>query len=451
VLRGVTAVASAVGVLIASGATATTSPLDRTFGHDGVAVVQGDPGCAAGHCAGLSGSWADAVALQASGDVVIGGPAFNAAKPDETDGGAIARLTVAGRIDRSFGDSGSGIMPIPFRASAIYASAGDALLVVGTQTRTINESLGAGLPPIKGLQTRTAVAELSASGVPNASFGPQGVRWLTEPSLPEAEAVDSAGRIVAAGNTSPGGVAVVRYRPDGTLDGTFGSGGFVRLRVGPGPQVDGMALERDGSVLVSGGVGLHLRGDNVVSTASFLVRLGSRGVPDPLFGRGGAASVPAAASFPSVAVAPGGAVVVIATDRSSGHALVVARYTPAGRLDPDFARGGVAITALPSAARVPWQVSPAATAFDGKDDLVVVGQIVEPTVPLPAGAGFAVRYTARGSDCSTGTRGVVIARDVEGLNAAVADPAGRIVAVGETGKAMAATRYAFHPPVACGR
>ena len=43
--------------------------------------------------------------------------------------------------------------------------------------------------------------------------------------------VQPDGKLVAAGYASTSGLALVRYNADGTLDGTFGTGGTVTTRI----------------------------------------------------------------------------------------------------------------------------------------------------------------------------------------------------------------------------
>jgi uncharacterized delta-60 repeat protein len=69
-------------------------------------------------------------------------------------------------------------------------------------------------------------------------------------------AVQKDGRVVAAGDTQgPGGpdVGLVRYRPDGRLDRSFGVDGVVITPVPPSTdEVGGLALGPGGRVLVAG-------------------------------------------------------------------------------------------------------------------------------------------------------------------------------------------------------
>src|SRR5262249_43412721 len=73
-------------------------------------------------------------------------------------------------------------------------------------------------------------------------------------------ALQPDGKIVAVGGVNPAGrfppvynCALARYNPDGSLDSSFGGGGFVTTEMGGNDQAEGVALTPDGRIVVVGG------------------------------------------------------------------------------------------------------------------------------------------------------------------------------------------------------
>jgi uncharacterized delta-60 repeat protein len=91
------------------------------------------------------------------------------------------------------------------------------------------------------------------------------------------------GKLVVAGVTDSV-FAVARYNADGTLDTTFGTGGKVRTDFGSLPAAaSGVAVQRDGTIIVVGTAGRQFPVDLQVVVA----RYRTDGSLDPTFGSGG--------------------------------------------------------------------------------------------------------------------------------------------------------------------
>lgn len=113
-------------------------------------------------------------------------------------------------------------------------------------------------------QTAIALARFNATdGTPDTSLiGGSGGLVTTDvnPSdhdLGFAVALQTDGKIIAVGNTvtTQAGIAVIRYKPDGTLDTTFGNGGItVTTLPSAGAGAFAVALQPDGKILVAGRV-----------------------------------------------------------------------------------------------------------------------------------------------------------------------------------------------------
>lgn len=106
----------------------------------------------------------------------------------------------------------------------------------------------------------------------------------------DSMAIQPDGRIVLAGSIWPQAGALARLEPDGTVDRTFGRGGFVvdrRL-----PPFQALALGSDGRIVAAPVGGLH--------PARYL----SDGAVDPAFAEAGISEVPDQPLQPSVQIGP---------------------------------------------------------------------------------------------------------------------------------------------------
>ena len=147
-----------------------------------------------------------------------------------------------------------------------------------------------------------------------------------------ALAVQADGKLVAAGTASDH-IALARYRPDGTLDTTFGSGGTT---VNPGFGVaNGLALTPGGGILLAGDSG----GD--------FLPLAYRpdGTPNPNFGHLGSVTTDingGSSDFAeNLVVDAQGRIILVgrATSRTILD-MALARYNADGTLDTSFANHG---------------------------------------------------------------------------------------------------------------
>lgn len=270
----------------------------------------------------------------------------------------------------------------------------------------------------------------AASGELDPSFGSGGVVTTDFASRGDAAlgvAVQADGRIVVAGNSTGAGFsnpdfALARYNADGTLDASFGSGGILLNDFsGTVDAADDVLVQPDGKIVAAG-----------TSNRDFgVARYTPAGALDPGFGSGGLASTDFGGFDQAwgAALQPDGKLVVVGTGGPSADFLVV-RYNQDGSLDGGFGTGGTVVTDLGS--------------FDQAFDAVIAvdGTI---TVGGRSGGDFAlVRYTAGGSlDPSFGSGGTVTT-DFGGLDPAfaiAAGPSGKITAAGESAGDFALARY----------
>jgi uncharacterized delta-60 repeat protein len=150
-------------------------------------------------------------------------------------------------------------------------------------------------------------------------------------------AIDGLGRIVAVGGGS-GVAAIARYNPDGSLDTTFGGTGKVTGL--SGATAYGVAIQADNKIVVSGSSGTN---------SDFIVaRLNTDGSLDGSFGSGGLASVDFGANDIAFDVGIQSDGRIVAAGSKAWGALTtaadfaVARFNTNGTLDTTFDGDGKA-------------------------------------------------------------------------------------------------------------
>jgi uncharacterized delta-60 repeat protein len=200
-----------------------------------------------------------------------------------------------------------------------------------------------GLVP-SALGVGLAAADGAAPGVLDPSFGGTGVVTTAIPSGNAAAAgvaIQSDGKIVAAGYAFGVSryVGLVRYNTDGSIDTTFGTGGYVTTSIGSAAQANAVAIQADDNIVIAGNA--FTGTDN-----QFLVaRYTPSGALDPSFGIGGVTTTQVGtldAFALGLAIQADGRL-VLAGRKFNGinDSFVLARYTTAGMLDATFSGGVV--------------------------------------------------------------------------------------------------------------
>jgi uncharacterized delta-60 repeat protein len=271
--------------------------LDRTFGREG--YVRTDFG---------GNDTATQVALQPNGKIVVAGLNTRANLPYRF---AVARYRRDGRLDRSFGRHGK-----------TTADFGGASLLEALRLKRSGEIAVAGISGT-GTENNVALARFTRSGALDPAFGVGG-RLLVSSLPPNADpelSRFSQPSMVFAGNgdlvtaddgvecegACPGTIDTARFRPTGTRDPRYGSGGVSAIPgVRPG-EVTGVAMGPDGSgIILQSGAGGKASGPA-------LTRVTQSGELDRSFGRKGhARSVWGGANDLSqrLAIAPAGEIFV---------------------------------------------------------------------------------------------------------------------------------------------
>lgn len=385
-----------------------------------------DPGFGTGGTLTTSfpvGSYANAVAIQPDGKIVAVGAA---AGPSLTGEFAVARYGTDGTLDAAFSEDGMLTTPI--------AGGGDEARSVAIQPN--------GRIVVAGIDSRRrfAVVRYLADGSLDPSFDDDGIvrtNITRGDDLAYDLAIQSDGKIVVVGSAGPGAprFAIVRYRPGGGLDRTFGDHGMVVADRG-WSTARSVVLQPDGRIVVAGyGGGIRLE------------RFRPSGRRDRSFGGDGVVDGVGGMIFPlAVALQDDGRIVVAGA--WDIFEVGLARFTTDGALDPTFGVGGLVHHA--------WSTGDeqAIDALVIQDDgrIVAVGSSGPHEFGDPGEWRFVLtRYETDGTlDTTWGTAGEVVTDFPGGgsVNGAAAQSDGNIVVVGGAGdpEQFALARYLVAGP-----
>ena len=184
--------------------------------------------------------------------------------------------------------------------------------------------------------TNFALARYTPDGDLDNSFNGTGKQITNIGGTDQADAVaiQVDQKILAAG-TSDNNFALVRYNTDGSLDGSFGTGGIVTTTFGVASSETGrdIAIQNDGKIILVGN-----------SDADFAIaRYLDNGNLDPLFSGDGKQTADLGGSDYGFGVAIQGDGNIVVVGMSSGDIALV-RFTPNGALDNTFGNLGIQIT-----------------------------------------------------------------------------------------------------------
>jgi uncharacterized delta-60 repeat protein len=406
-------------VLLVGPAQARPGTIDPSFGSVGVVRTAFDK-------EPNSEAAVNAVAIQPDGKIIAAGGSTEGQSIFDFDRFSIARYKPNGSLDPSFGRKGK--VSIAFCCAG--GARGIALQPDGKIVVASSEGLEEESPFV------FALVRLNPDGSADSSFGSNGTvrTQIGTGSGAYDVAVQPDGKIVVAGWSDNGtrtSFALARYKPDGSLDPTFGPGGTVTTPVGP--QFDfarALALQPDGKIIAGGYT--YLAGDQ---TDLALARYKPDGSLDMGFGTGGKVTtgVPGYKFIFDIALRSNGKIVTAGSDGPSSLAFFSLRqYNPDGSPDTAFGANGAVTTKVGDGRSF-------ATALALRPD----GRIVaagDAEAPHPWTFGLA-RYKDDGSlDPSFGSGGKVT-NPVGSANAVVLQPDGKIVAAGDSGARFEIVRY----------
>jgi uncharacterized delta-60 repeat protein len=208
----------------------------------------------------------------------------------------LVRYTANGALDTTFGKRGQVITTLDVEfdggSQVSVALQGDGKVVV-VGTSSVHGSVGQ--------RDDFVVARFTANGAADPTFG-GGKGWVATfggngiggAALEGSVAIQTDGRIVVAGTaftdlslSTPLGVALARYNPDGSLDSTFAGGRGVEA-VGPADlSGSAVAIQSDGGIVVGGSRSVQVRNsDGTVSNSGAMMaeRFNPDGTLDTSYG-----------------------------------------------------------------------------------------------------------------------------------------------------------------------
>jgi uncharacterized delta-60 repeat protein len=400
-------------IVFAAPAAHAAGELDTTFDGDGKVLTD-------------FGSFESAfdVAIQGDGKIVVVGVAAGAGgKPDF----ALARYNPDGSLDPSF--DGDGKVVTDFFTESV-----DNARAVAIQ--------GDGKIVVAGYARGFALARYNPDGSLDTSFHGDGKRWVSSVVTAYDVAIQGNGKIVATSEPlGSADFAVVRFKPSGYLDTSFGGDGKVLTDFGRNEHATSMAIQDNGKVVV-GGVSDVVHPHNDFA----LARYNLDGSLDTGFHFDGKRTTDFFSNdrLNSVAIQPNGKIVAAGnTLRPSGRNFALARYNRDGSPDATFDGDGKLMTDL------------GGDEFLGALAIQDDGKLVAAGASLSGGTSdFALaRYNPDGSpDASFGGDGKLLT-DFGGYDSAAAlgiQTDGRLLAAGssEAGENVdfALARYLDGPP-----
>jgi uncharacterized delta-60 repeat protein len=245
--------------------------LDPSFGAKGVPGIGVIPGSTFGDGIEDFGG----LALTSGGRIVLAG---------DTDAGgdldyALGALRPNGKLDSGFGDPPNHVVVDGIsgddQVNAMASAPGAHFYIAARSTSGMD---------------RFGVARFAASGALDPGFG-GGTTTTTigNNAEPRAIAVQKNGRAVVVGRADIGGVnqiALVRYLTSGLPDPAFGGDGVVTTKIGKDAEALGVEVARNGRIVVAG---TDVRPGN--TSEAVILRYRPNGSLDPSFGSGGIARV----------------------------------------------------------------------------------------------------------------------------------------------------------------
>ena len=289
--------------------------LDTTFGTGGTAT-------------GAAGSL-DALAVDASGNLVAVGsaPADANIPPDAPSEGLIERFTAKGVLDQTFGTNGSTLSPNVNGFESVYVSS-TGIAAAGSLTTATSSDTSV---------TTVQLNHFTTAGKVDTTFGSG--KGYVSPSLNSNTGTSTQFQpdgklLVFAQSGGNGDSLIARLTTSGSLDNTFGTGGYTD----PGFETGGgQSLEPNGQIV--------LVGMDATSMDFAPVRLDANGAIDTSFGAFAAGNTPGTAmgrvilsSGDAVAEVPGGPIYVAGEETiGSVVGIYIEQYNANGTLNNAFA------------------------------------------------------------------------------------------------------------------
>ncbi len=343
---------------------------------------------------------------------------------------------VIGGLDPTFG-GGDGV--------ATSTITGATVTTVDSLTLADGSELSAGYDTAGNF----TILKFRPDGSVDSSFGTGGrasVNFRGTTDIAAALSVQRDGKIVIAGYSLSGDgvtadIALARFNSAGALDASFGASGKVLLDIGSTgtalSEAKGLAIAANGSIYVGGFTQTPAKQDAVV------VRFKSSGALDLSYGSRGVVTVDFlghADEFSAVALQKDGKLIAAgsATNAAGHREIAAVRLTIAGKLDTTFAAKGKYLRTLGGSED---SVRALAIQTDGKILLGGTHGIGDPTSGNLTSSLLLLRLTAAGKTDAFGRGGAVITAipgaTLASINRILIKTNGQILVSGATARTLA--------------
>jgi uncharacterized delta-60 repeat protein len=246
----------------------------------------------------------------------------------------LTKYNIDGSINHSFGDNGFALTQLGWQAKAKAIS-----------IDSEGHIYAAGI-----VDEKLALSKYSSDGWIDEDFGHNGYLKTSiagRPAGANAVAVDGDDRPVVGGYVQLGNrryPAVQRYAINGDLDPDFGYSGTVITKVGKSAEIHDLVIQGDNIIAVG-----HV--DTPSGSDILVLRYKPNGSLDPSFGKGGKVITDLGTKGDranAVTLDRRGRIVVTGVRGGSDNDFVTLRYRSDGKLDSSFGTAGVATTDLGS-------------------------------------------------------------------------------------------------------
>ncbi|HMF12493.1 MAG TPA: delta-60 repeat domain-containing protein, partial [Gemmataceae bacterium] len=282
----------------------------------------------------------NAVAVQPDGKIVVAGGANNAPGWASL---AVLRYNPDGSLDNTFASGGlalntlatfqSGDGPAGYGSawlSAVAIQSDGKIVVAGSRLISVNTKVF----PTQ-FDFEWVIERYNTNGTLDTTFGggkhPTGVvQENLSSGYDYANALQIQpwdGKIVVVGSKSQGTVTLARFNANGTLDSTFGSGGFVYYG---GASAGSLALQPDHDIVLAGSANNQL----------LILRYSAAGSLDTSFNGSGSVNTGPLGGANSVVLQSDGSIVVAG---SSQGVAAFERFTSTGAVDTAFGNNGTSV------------------------------------------------------------------------------------------------------------
>ena len=299
--------------------------LDNTFGYDGgtsneVLIHSND-------------NRIFSIASQKDGKIIAAGYANNGTDDDF----ALARYNENGLLDVSFGNQGVVITPIGSSNERIRS----------VELQDDGKIITAGFSN-NGTDDDFIIVRYDSVGNIDNSFGTNGIvtmQFFIWDEVAISAVIQSDGKIIVAGYANNGAeddFALVRLNPNGSLDNTFGIGGYVVTETGIyNERIRSIALQDDGKIIAVG------YSNNGLNNDFAILRYKTNGSLDSTFGINGVVKTPIGiendAANGCTIQSDGKILAAGVTNLSGKNNCAIVRYNTNGDIDSSFGTNGITI------------------------------------------------------------------------------------------------------------